>query len=82
MRKMDRNGLKFCGWGLVGAPQEGIIVRGDGGLDSIDVTGYSEYDYWGGDGFLGPDIAGITPVYERPDGTQFPADAVSYPYLA
>lgn len=67
------------GWGIVGEPLPGVIVPGPSGR-SIDVTGYHAADYWDGDKFLGPDVFGIVPIYQTADG-QFPADAVSYPYL-
>lgn len=73
--------LKFSGWGIVGEPQEGVIVPGPSG-DSIDVTGYHAPEYWDGDNFLGADPYGIVPIYRAADGSQFPAGAKQYPYLA
>lgn len=74
--------LTFSGWGLVGEPQEGVIVPTASG-DGLDVTGYNAADYWDERGeFLGPDGYGVTPIYIATDGSQFPADARPYPYRA
>ena len=70
----------FAGWGIIGEPQAGVIVAGPSG-PVLDVRGYNAGDYWDGDNFLGPDTFSIVPLYTTADG-QFPALAVSYPYLA
>ena len=81
---MQRNKLTFLGWGLVGEPQDGMIVETGSG-PGIDVTGYSADDYWNGDAldsFAGPDTYGVVPIYAMPDGKTFPPAATQYPYLA
>jgi hypothetical protein len=87
IRRMETNTMtneerieNFAGWGIVGEPQDGVIVDGPSG-PSIDVSGYNAGDYWDGDEFLGPDTFGIVPIYKTASG-QFPTEAVSYPYLA
>jgi hypothetical protein len=75
-------GLTRIGWGIVGEPQEGVIVPTPDG-PGIDVTGYNEADYWDDHGeFLGPDIHGIVPVYLDEDVNLFPPDAKRYPWIA
>lgn len=81
MKQIKEGNLEFAGWGIVGEPQDGVIVSGPSG-NSIDVTGYHTADYWDGGKFLGPDSYGIVPVYRAADGMQFPANAKRYPYLA
>jgi hypothetical protein len=77
---IDNNEMEFAGWGLIGEPQEGMIVETGNGM-GIGVTGYNVEDYWSGVGkFLGPDIFGVVPVYRLADGSLFPPDAVQYPY--
>lgn len=79
-RKTNR-GLTLVGWGIIGEPQEGILRSGPEPGPHIDVTGSNEGDWWGGDGFLGPDPYGITPIYHDRQGRQFPREAREYPYL-
>lgn len=79
--KATEGNLEYVGWGIVGEPQQDVIVTGPSG-DSIDVTGYNTADYWNSHTFLGADSFGIVPVYRTADGKQFPADAKVYPHLA
>jgi len=82
--RMTRNEMTFLGWGLIGEPQEEVIVQTGNGR-GIDVTGYYEGDYWDGPNasdFKGPDPYGVVPVYEMPDGGIFPIGARQYPYNA
>lgn len=78
---MKMTELEYRGWGLIGEPQQDVIVQGPSG-NSLDVTGYHAADYWDGEKFLGPDIFGVVPIYRTADGNQFPANAQPYPYLA
>lgn len=78
---MNKAELEFVGWGLVGEPQDNMIVQTENG-EGIDVTGYNESDYWNGDEFLGEDCFGVTPIYKTSTGEQFPDDASQYPYRA
>lgn len=73
--------LKFIGWGLIGEPRRGVLISTPAG-EGLDVSGYHVDDYWDGNRFLGADEFGIVPVYRMADGSQFPADAKQYPYLA
>lgn len=70
--------LTFQGWGLIGEPQDGVVLA-DG---RIDVAGYNAGDYWQDGEFLGADCYGVTPIYMMADGSQFPSDAVGYSYRA
>lgn len=78
--------LEYIGWGLAKGADESVLVNGYNDQPSLDVTGYSSGEYWGGEGrkftFLGPDPFGIVPIYRTPDGKQFPADATKYPHLS
>lgn len=78
---MTMDQMKFIGWGLIGAPQDSVLVETGNGK-GLDVSGYHTSDYWDGETFLGPDAFGIVPVYETADGCQFPSDARLYPYTA
>ncbi len=72
----------FIGWGLIGHPQEGVLVPTASG-PGLDVSGYHESDYWGKGGeWLGPDCYGVVPIYRSVNGVQFPAHARQYPYNA
>lgn len=88
--KMAKKQLTYAGWGIVGEPKAGVIVDGPAG-PSIDVRGYSVADYFDGTPqehgydpaeFLGPDIFGIVPIFLCGDGSQFPAEAQCYPFMA
>lgn len=83
MKQIREGDLEFVGWGLVGKPQDDILIVDTSGIARIDVTGYIAGDYWDGDTFLGPDPYGIVPIYRTRDGgRQFPDDAKRYPYYA
>lgn len=79
-RKTNR-GLTLAGWGIVGEPQDGVLVPTGNGI-GIDVSGYNEGDYWSGEGFLGPDPFGIVPVYRDRQDRIYPRNAKQYPYKA